>query len=171
MKRTVLTIFIALAILITVPVASLAGMGGGSLLTAGTEAPDFTFKDLDGKEDSLYAHKVGEPLLLVFIQRTCRSCQREMDFLKQLSDENDSINVLGVFVDAVDRDFKKFIEEKGLPFRFFWDAEYEIGDKYGVSFTPTSYLLDKNRVISKVYRGWSRKGEKLAEDIKVLEAN
>ncbi|PLX40918.1 MAG: hypothetical protein C0609_11695 [Deltaproteobacteria bacterium] len=156
--------------LLAIPAFALAGMGGGTLLAVGEKAPDFTFKDLNGAEGSLYTEAEGQPLLLLFVQRTCRSCQREMDFLSELKAKNPALNVFGVFVDAVARDFPQFLAEKNVTFRFMWDAEYEIADLFGVSFTPTSFLLDSERKVSQVYRGWSKKGEKLASDFEEISS-
>ncbi|PLX39904.1 MAG: hypothetical protein C0608_10740 [Deltaproteobacteria bacterium] len=166
MRKSFITL-ITLALFALPSIAS-AGMGGGALLAAGEKAPDFNFKDLKGVEGSLYKEAEGKPLLLLFVQRTCRSCQREMDFLGELKAENPDLNVFGVFVDAVARDFDQFLAERNISFRFMWDAEYEIADMFGVSFTPTSFLLDGDRKVSKVYRGWSKKGEKLASDFKEI---
>ncbi len=166
MRRAILSI-LALS-LIAFASTAFAGMGGGNILPVGGAAPDFQYKDLDGNSGSLYEFKKGEPLLLVFIQRTCRSCQREMEFLKEAKARNEGLNILGVFIDAVDKNLQNYKHEMGLPFNFLWDPDLEIADKYGVTFAPTSFLLDKNRVISKVFRGWSRQEDELESDFKVL---
>jgi peroxiredoxin len=168
MRRILFSLFALVFILVFVPKISFAGMGGGNILPVGVAAPDFQYTDLDGQKSSLYETDKGKPLLLVFIQRTCRSCQREMEFLKELKERNKDLNILGVFIDAVEKNFNGFKKEMGLPFRFFWDANLEVADTYGVSFAPTSFLLDKDRLISKVYRGWSRQDDQLEADYKIL---
>lgn len=170
MRRVTISILALALITIAFTSSAFAGMGGGNILPAGAAAPDFKFTDLDGNSGSLYEFKKGEPLLLVFIQRTCRSCQREMEFLKEAKVRNRELNILGVFIDAVDKNLKGYKQEIGLPFNFLWDPDLEVADQYGVTFAPTSFLLDKNRVISKVFRGWSRQEDELENDFKLLNS-
>lgn len=148
--------------------AASAAMGGGKMLKVGAEAPKFDFTDIEGNKGSLDVFAEGKPLLLVFLQTACRSCQREMAFLKQLKEDGADMNLLVIFVDMKERDFKKYKADNEYPFTFFWDNDYAIAEQYGVSFTPSSFLLDKERVVAKVYRGWSRAGHSLEDDFKAL---
>jgi peroxiredoxin len=143
-------------------------MGGGKMLKVGADAPKFDFTDIDGNKGSVQTFAEGKPLLLVFLQTACRSCQREMAFLKQLKADGADMDILVVFVDMKERDFKGYATSNELPFVFFWDNDYSIAEQFGVSFTPSSFLLDKDRKIAKVYRGWSRAGHSLEGDFKKL---
>jgi peroxiredoxin len=150
---------------------SMAGMGGEKLLEPGVAAPEFSFTDIEGKADSTKNFAKGEPLLLVFLQTTCRSCQRELEHMRDLGQGGFKVPVLAIFIDPTPREFKKFVEDNKLPFRFTWDEEMSIVEAYGVSFAPTSFLLDKDRKIAKVYRGWQGKGPDIEGDVKALNAN
>jgi peroxiredoxin len=138
------------------------------LLQPETNAPDMAFTDITGVESSLHEFAKGKPLLLVFLQTACRSCQREMAFLSDMRKKGTEIDVLGVFVDMRKGDFNAYVKKHDLDFTFTWDGKYAMADLYGVSFTPSSFLLDKNRVIKNVYRGWSRKGKPIDKDIEAL---
>lgn len=162
-----LTLLLAFLFLF-VPLVSLAGMGGGKLLKPGSVAPDFTFKDLDGKEETLHTYAKGKPVVLVFIQTACGSCQREMSFLKDMKAAGTDVDILVIFIDVREMDFKAYVKEYNLPFRFTWDSNYSTADSYGVSFAPASFLVDKDRNIAKVYRGWSRGVEDISQDVKTL---
>jgi len=158
-----------MVMVLLVPALATAGMGGGKMLKEGTDAPVFKFKTIAGKETDLTAYAGGKPVLLVFLQTACRSCQREMAFLKELTTEGGvKVNILAVFVDMRERDFKAYVDENKLPFNFTWDKDYSVADMYGVSFTPSSFLIDSKGVVAKVYRGWSRAGEKIGDDIKAV---
>ncbi len=150
------------------PLVAFGALGGGKLLKAGADAPSVAFTSIDGTKSTLHSFAQGKPLLLVFLQTACRSCQREMAFLKQLKSDGAKINVLVAFVDMKERDFKKYVSDNELPFVFFWDKDYSIAEQFGVSFTPSSFLLDKERKVAKVYRGWSRAGHSLEGDFKKL---
>ena len=168
MKRSMKNLCWVLLLVVALPVAAFAGMGGGKMLKPGVVAPDFEFTDIVGEKGSIHAFAPGKPFLLVFLQTACRSCQREMAYLKELNEQGDDIEVLSVFLDMRERDFIGHVKGQGLTFRFFWDAEYKIADAYGVSFTPSSFLIDSDRKIANVYRGWSRKGHTLEGDLKKL---
>jgi len=90
----------------------------------------------------------------VFLQTACQSCYREMMALKAAKAASPSLEVLGIFLDMKAKDFQKYISENGLPFTFGWDSGYSIADSYGVSFTPASFLLDAERTVAAVYRGF-----------------
>ena len=150
------------------PLVAFGAMGGGKMLKAGSDAPKVEFTDINGKKGTLHSFAQDKPLLLVFLQTACRSCQREMAFLKQLKEDGADIDVLVVFVDMKERNFKKYVSDNELPFVFFWDSDYSIAEQFGVSFTPSSFLMDKTRKIAKVYRGWSRAGHSLEGDFKKL---
>lgn len=148
-----------------------AGMGGDKLLEVGSEAPAFSFTDIEGKADTLKDYAKGEPLLLVFLQTTCRSCQRELEHMRDLAQTGFKVPVLAIFIDPTPREFKQFVADNKLPFRFTWDEEMTIVEAYGVSFAPTSFLLDKERKVAKVYRGWQGKGPDIEGDVKALGSN
>lgn len=154
--------------LIALPVAVHAGMGAGKLLKPGSPAPDFKFKSIGTGEQSTLGNMKGNPVLLVFIQTACGSCQREMGFLKEMNASGTAIDVLVIFIDVKEMDFKGYIKQHGLPFKFAWDGDSSISEEYGVSFAPASFLIDKEGNIAKVYRGWSRAGEEVADDAKAL---
>jgi peroxiredoxin len=163
-KARILSCIVVL--LLVAPFAALAGMGGSKMLNPGVVAPDFEFTDTVGQKGSLYKAAEGKPLLLVFVQTSCRSCQREMAFIKELQDKGSNIEILVVFVDLKQRDFVAFAKENGLPFRFLWDSDYKVADAYGVAFTTASFLLDGERKVAKVYRGWTGSGTELIDDLK-----
>ena len=61
----------------------------------------------------------NQPMVLVFLQTACRSCQREMSLLQRLQAELGELRVFGVFVDMTARGITNYIEKNDLPFR--WD--------------------------------------------------
>lgn len=161
-------LIVATLVLMVLPVAVHAGMGAGKLLKPGSPAPDFKYKVIGGEEENFLAVHKGKPVLLVFIQTACGSCQREMAFLKEMRASGVNLDVVVIFIDVKEMDFKGHIKQHALPFKFAWDGDSSISENYGVSFAPASFLMDKDGNIAKVYRGWSRAGEEVAEDAKAL---
>jgi peroxiredoxin len=153
MKRIAATVALTFGLL-TAAGAS-AGMDSDRLLAVGDKAPAFTFSEVaSGGAMTMDTVARGRPLLLVFLQTACQSCYREMQTLKQLRASSADFDVLGIFLDMKAKDFQKYIADNGLPFVFGWDSGYSIADSYGVSFTPASFLLDRDRTVAAVYRGF-----------------
>ena len=144
-----------LLLALSLPARSLAGMASDKMLAVGERAPSFNFTDVaTGGVVPSDTIARGRPLLLVFLQTACQSCYREMMTLKAAKAESPDLEVLGIFLDMKAKDFQKYISENGLPFTFGWDSGYSIADTYGVSFTPASFLLDADRNVAAVYRGF-----------------
>jgi len=168
-RMQVVTAVLLVAFLLTTATVALAGMGGERLLEPGTEAPEIAFTDINGVKSSIQTLDKGKALLLVFLQTTCRSCQREIEHLKGTTTKYPNLSVLAIFIDPTPREFKKFVTEGGYPYHFAWDEEALLLDAYGVTFAPTSFLLDKDRKIVQVFRGWQQRGaEELEEGLKSL---
>jgi peroxiredoxin len=156
MKRLLLlVIYVSLLVAISGPNPAESGMGSEALLRVGDGAPTFTSIDAQTREiisfEQLYRN---HPMVLVFLQTACRSCQREMSLLQRIQTELGELRVFGVFVDMTARGITNYIEKNALPFRFTWDSSNAIAKAYGVTFTPASFLLDRDRKVVQVYRGF-----------------
>jgi len=122
-------------------------------------APDFTLeiaKDEKVELINLYNYKEAEQTVVVFWSSTCSHCLEELPKLQNYTNslEEGSIKVIAVGLDDdiyrwKDKtyDFSSFIHVFG---EGKW--ENEIGNNYGVTSTPTFFILDKNkRIIAKPY--------------------
>jgi peroxiredoxin len=140
------------------------GMQSNRLLSPGDKAPDLSFADVQtGAMTPFEALGRQRPLVVLFLQTACRSCYHEILTLKKLQKELDTFAVFGVFLDMKAKDFGSYIKEHKLPFTFAWDSNYAIAEAYGVSFTPASFVLDRDRKIVSVHRGF-RPG--MAQDLR-----
>jgi peroxiredoxin len=125
-------------------------------LGPGARAPRFTFSDIKTGETKGFADVAGDgPLLLVFLQTACRSCVREMVALKNVHGEVGGFSVVGVFLDLKPRGLEKYVAEYDLPFTFTWDGGYATADAYGVSYSPTSFLVGSDGRVAAVYPGFT----------------
>lgn len=111
-------------------------------IDVGKPAPDFTLKDLDGKEVSLSDYR-GKIVLINFWATWCKFCDIEMPDLNQLDKDNDDVVVLAVDVMEDEAKVKKYIEKGGYDFKVVLDTKGEIARKYLVSSFPTTYAVDK----------------------------
>ncbi|HSH68734.1 MAG TPA: TlpA disulfide reductase family protein [Deferrisomatales bacterium] len=139
--------------------------GGGERLCPGDPAPPFAFTDMHtGETRSLDEVARGGPLLVVFLQTACGTCVREMVGLKRLVAEIPGCRVLGVFIDIKPRGLAEYVALYDLPFTFTWDHDSSRADAWGVSLSPTSFLLDREGKVAAVYAGFNLGTEDVLRD-------
>ena len=126
-------------------------------LSPGDRAPRFEFSNVQTGETMGFTDVTSTgPLLLVFLQTACRSCVREMVALKKVYAEVEGFGVLGVFLDVKPRGMEEYVADYELPFTFTWDGSYATADAYGVSYSPTSFLVGSDGKVAAVYAGFTR---------------
>ncbi|MDX9972619.1 MAG: thioredoxin family protein [FCB group bacterium] len=120
----------------------------------GQAMPDFTLKDLDGKEHSLSQHK-GNPVVLVFVSNGC-PWSRGAD--PQLSELAKAYQEKGVVVLGIDSDknntpeqIKAYVTEKNVGYPILKDEGNKVADLLGAKQTPEVFLVDKDGKL--VYHG------------------
>jgi thiol-disulfide isomerase/thioredoxin len=126
-------------------------------LSIGSIAPDFYFvveKDKKKSIKKLSELNSAENYIIIFWSSSCPHCLDEIPQLQKFikSQGNGKMKVIAIGLEDDNKTWKQkiknypeFIHILGLG---KWDNE--IGDKYGVSATPTYFVLDKNkRIISK----------------------
>lgn len=129
---------------------------GIDLLKAGGKAPDFSVKDLGGKEFHLSDSLNKDPVLLFFWSFFCGPCREEFPLISEMAREygGKDLQVIGVNLDG--REMKKVIDrmaiEEKVSFRIVFDEldgdAFRIADPYGVSGTPALFVIDRKGVIT-----------------------
>lgn len=109
-------------------------------------APDFTLKNLDGKEISLSDYK-GKIVLLNFWATWCKYCDLEMPDLNKLNNENDDVVVLAVNYLEPHKTVKPYIEKGKYEFDVVLDEDGDVSRTYLISPLPTSYFIDKEGIL------------------------
>lgn len=131
-----------------------------TMLPLGTEAPDFSLVDTDGKTVSRSDFKGKKGLLVIFMCNHCPYVKHVADELKRLSDEYLAKGVGVVAIssnDAVaypDDSPAKMKEEKamrGYAFPYLFDETQEVAKAYHAACTPDFFLFDADHKL--VYRG------------------
>ena len=112
---------------------------------------DFTLYDIDGNKVTLSSYR-GSVVLLDFFQTTCPYCQQETPkVLVPLHQKHDSrIIMISISIRTADTetDIRNYINKYvtaygGSPWIFCKDTD-NVASRYGVSGTPTTFILDKN---------------------------
>lgn len=133
----------------------------------GQPAPDFTLADVDGKTQSLLAHK-GKYVLLDFWASWCGPCRAENPNVVKAYNayKGKGFEVVGVSLDEDRAAWQQAIAKDGLAWTQLSDLKgwkSDVAGLYGVRGIPMNYLLDKDgKIVGKGLRGEALE-KKLAE--------
>jgi peroxiredoxin len=119
----------------------------------GYPAPDFTLATLDGGEFSLAAQR-GTPLVVNFWATWCGPCEREIPTLQAASERyGDRVQIVGVDQGESAETVRAFAEEYGMTFPIPLDMDGAVGWDFNVQGLPTSFFIDGDGVIRKIWAG------------------
>ena len=113
-------------------------------IEAGSVAPTFSLKALDGKEISLASLLERGPVVLAFFKISCPVCQFTFPFLERIYERfgGKNASVVGVSQDDA-RDTKEFNQEYGVKFTTLLDSgTYPVSNDYGLTNVPTIFLIE-----------------------------
>lgn len=115
-----------------------------------TPAPDFTLKDLTGKEVTLSQYGAGKTTLLHFWATWCAPCLEELPslFRLQASMKDPNFRLLTVSMDDSSKIVQDFFAKQGWPaLPVLVDPSKKIPTSFGTTKLPETYIIDKNGVV------------------------
>jgi len=119
-----------------------------------TKAPDFTLRDMEGRQFSMKSLK-GKVVLLNFWATWCPSCVAEMPsfdrVLQQLRGRG--LEVVAVSADRSLADVSKFVGKRPVSFPVVFDETRQVTKQYKVFSLPTTFLIDRNGIIVEKFFG------------------
>lgn len=129
----------------------------------GEAMPDFTATNWDTNEQTTFRRlcQGKRVVLLDFWASWCAPCRKEIPNLKAQYElyRDKGFEIVSISADTSDEQWKKALEEEGLTWPNFRDADKSIQQAYQVRFFPTMYLLDADgHCIAE-----NARGEKLAQ--------
>lgn len=121
------------------------------MLKTGQFAPNFSVKDLDGKEVHL-KDLSGKVVLLDFWATHCGPCIRDFPKLKALyeSFSRDDLAIVGISIDRNLEYLSQFIEAKQIPWTQIPDGptrENTLADLYNVNYIPGYFIIDRGGIL------------------------
>lgn len=148
------------------------------MLAVGTKAPDFTLYDKDGNEVTLSSYYgKGNPIVVYFYPRdNTPGCTKQACGFRDVYEEYEklSVPVIGISKDSV-KSHLNFATKHELPFILLADKELQaiqafdvwkekkLYGKVSMGVVRTTYIIDENGVIEKVYE--KVKPDKNAQEI------
>jgi cytochrome c biogenesis protein CcmG/thiol:disulfide interchange protein DsbE len=107
-------------------------------------APNFTLKDLNGKEVKLEDHR-GKIVFLNFWATWCMPCRKEMPSMEKLYTEfkDKDFTILAVDVQEKAEKVRAFKARFKLNFPILLDSDGRVGLRYAGWSIPTTYLIDR----------------------------
>ncbi|MDD5136710.1 MAG: TlpA disulfide reductase family protein [Candidatus Omnitrophica bacterium] len=154
-------------LMVFIVLASLVSCSQSSAIEVGQAAPDFTLKDMDGQSASLSDFK-GKAMILNFFASWCPPCRSEIpDFVElQKAYGDKGFTFIGVSLVSAGES-KDFAAKMGINYPILID-DGKVSASYGpVRSIPTTFVIDKNMKVVKMYIGSRSKGT-FEADIKGL---
>jgi peroxiredoxin len=131
-----------------------------TMLPLGTQAPDFSLVNVDGRTVSLADFKGAPALLVVFMCNHCPFVKHLADALAQFTSEylDKGAAVVGINSNDVanypadsPEQMVAEAEARGYRFPYLYDETQEVAKAYRAACTPDFFLFDRDRKL--VYRG------------------
>jgi peroxiredoxin len=126
-------------------------------LTAGTKAPEFELKAMDGRRFVLRDELARGPLVLAFFKVSCPVCQYAFPFLERLERAygHKGARIIGVSQDDP-KHTAAFTKEFGVTFPVLLDDRetYAVSNAYGLTNVPSIFWIGQDGEIEVSSVGW-----------------
>ena len=126
-------------------------------LTAGTKAPEFELKAMDGRRFALREELARGPVVLAFFKVSCPTCQYAFPFLERLERAYGHRGVRMIGVSQNDpKATAAFMKEFGITFPVLLDdtERYPVSNAYGLTNVPTLFWIAQDGEIEVSSVGW-----------------
>jgi peroxiredoxin len=126
-------------------------------LTAGSKAPDFELKAMDGNRFVLREELARGPVVLAFFKVSCPTCQYAFPFLERLERAygHKGVRIIGVSQND-SKQTAAFTKEFALTFPVLLDDtdKYPVSNAYGLTNVPTLFWIAQDGEIEVSSVGW-----------------
>ncbi len=120
-------------------------------------APDWALEDIEGHSYSLADFK-SKVLLIQFSSISCGPCQQSVGFMKQLSIEYDDEDFELVAFESWNPNpaaLRSYVTRNQIGYKFLISST-SITNAYQIQAVPVFFVLDENRIVRKIIRGYSK---------------
>lgn len=132
------------------------------------KAPDFTLKDVAGKDVKLSKLLENGPVYMECWDLPCVNCIAELDALVPIYDslKGRGLQIVALSVDKPSDEtrVKAFIKSKKWPYIVALDGQQKVKKAYGIVIKPTAYLINMKGEIVYTHIGYKKGDEKRIRD-------
>jgi cytochrome c biogenesis protein CcmG/thiol:disulfide interchange protein DsbE len=134
----------------------------------GKRAPEFTLKDVEGRDITL-ASLHGKPVLLDFWATWCEPCREATPHIQVLHGQfkDKGLAVVGIDTNEPAETARKYFAEQKYTFANLLGSGSDVIKNYGANGIPLVVLIDKDGIVRYVHRGWGS-GMDLTPEVKKL---
>jgi len=138
--------------------------GEGKNPLIGAQAPDFDLPAQSGGSRASLAAAGDKVVLVDFWATWCEPCKMSFPHYEALAKKYDGdLVIVGISEDDDPSGIKEFANETGATFTLAWDANKSVAGGYHPDSMPTSYIIDKNKLVRYVHGGFRPGDEKVVE--------
>ncbi|MEI2464922.1 TlpA disulfide reductase family protein [Niallia taxi] len=155
MKKTALflSILISFSIMfLDIPQTAANKLEANIGVNVGNIAPDFTLKNLQGKDVRLSSLR-GKKVIINFWATWCPPCKQEIPEIEKFYQEyKGTVEVLAVNIDGGNSEaVALFTKKMNVSFPVLLDNPDGINEAYKVMTIPTTFFIDENGIITNKY--------------------
>ncbi|HYA13060.1 MAG TPA: TlpA disulfide reductase family protein [Syntrophales bacterium] len=117
------------------------------------KAPDFSLKDINGRDFTLSAKK-GNLVLLIFTTTWCPTCRSEISHYKSIHETYSQRGLEVVNIDAEEPKARvsRFASKYRIPYRVLLDETGDVAGAYDIFGIPTMVLISRDgKILSRQY--------------------
>ncbi len=131
-----------------------AGCGESPVAGVGKPAPGFDTLDMQGNVWSLSKHR-GQVVFLNFWATWCEPCREEMPSMQRLYAKlpKDRFKMIALYNKDRPAVVKNFVAKLGITIPILDDEQNIIGERYGLTGLPETFIIDKQGVIREKFIG------------------
>jgi thiol-disulfide isomerase/thioredoxin len=151
-------------------VALLLAPAMGPAVEVGQAAPELTLASIRPHTDPIELSSFrGKVVYLDFWSSWCAPCRRAIPDLSALRNDLFTVGfeVVAVNVDTYTEDARRFLAQTPVSYPIAVDATAHSAATFGVSTLPAAYLIDREGMVRRVYRG-AANVQALCDDVKRL---
>ena len=144
-QRIVIAVF---ALLLLLAAGCGKGKGPSGPLTIGKAAPDFTLQDLSGRSRRLSDYR-GKVVMVNFWATWCPPCRSELGSMQKLfaAPPGPDFRMLTVLVNDSPANAATMARRKGYTFPILIDMEGTVGQAFGITGVPETFIIDRKGVL------------------------